>query len=97
MHLSISNINIKIWFIIFIAVKPKDSLIDLSDEAVGGTDASLVSQMSRMGTATGQLMSINSVTAQSGADEFDMLAQSRNDPVRAVGYVRRSEIHNFFS
>lgn len=42
--------------------------------------------MSRMG-ATGQLMSINSVTAQSGADEFDMLAQSRTEPIKAAGYV----------
>lgn len=44
--------------------------------------------MSRMGTATGQLMNINSVTAQSGADEFDMLAQSRTEPIKAAGYVR---------
>lgn len=51
--------------------------------------------MSRMGTATGHLMSINSVTAQSGADEFDMLAQSRNtssEPVRAAGYERKTRL-----
>lgn len=72
-----------------LAAKPKDSLIDLSDEAIDGADAaSLASQMSRMG-ATGQIMSINAVTTHSGADEFDMLAQSRTEPVKAARYIHK--------
>lgn len=76
--------------------KPSEgnSLIDLSDEATGGTDT-LTSQMAGIsiaGTTTSQMSQINSVSAQSGAavksskdvDEFDMLAQSRNTNVDVV-------------
>lgn len=63
----------------------KNSLIDLVDESQKG----LVTKFTGLtvaGTASSQLSQINSVTAQSGStggrgdiDEFDMLAQSRND------------------
>ncbi|XP_037039266.1 TOM1-like protein 2 isoform X2 [Bradysia coprophila] len=68
----------------------KDSLIDLSDEAVGVSDG-LPAKFSGLGigTASSQLSSINSVSVQSGAqakdvDEFDMLAQSRNTNIDAA-------------
>lgn len=67
------------------ATVAKDSLIDL-----GGDEKGLATKFSGLtvaGTASSQLSQINSVTAQSGStgrgrgdiDEFDMLAQSRND------------------
>lgn len=62
----------------------KDSLIDLGDESQKGL-ATKFSGLTVAGTASSQLSQINSVTAQSGStcrgdiDEFDMLAQSRND------------------
>lgn len=61
----------------------KDSLIDLGDEKGLATK---FTGLTVAGTASSQLSQINSVTAQSGStgrggdiDEFDMLAQSRND------------------
>lgn len=60
------------------------SLIDLGEEKGLATK---FSGLNVAGTASSQLSQINSVTAQSGSsgraadvDEFDMLAQSRNDP-----------------
>ncbi|XP_055376850.1 TOM1-like protein 2 isoform X2 [Condylostylus longicornis] len=66
--------------------KPKDELIDLSDGATGGSGTEdISSQFSRlgMGTASSQLSKLDGVQANVGkiskdADEFDMLAQSRN-------------------
>lgn len=65
----------------------KDALIDLSDGAAGGADG-LSSQFTGLdlGTASSQLSKIDGVAAITGAtsktandaDEFDMLAQSRN-------------------
>lgn len=67
----------------------KDSLIDLSDEAVGGGVGPdvLPKQMAGLGLASSQLSQINSVSAKSGGkdkdfDEFDILAKSRK-----TGYV----------
>lgn len=70
-------------------IKPEgNSLIDLSDEATGGSDilTTQIAGINIAGTTTSQMSQINSVSAQSGSavksgkdvDEFDMLAQSRN-------------------
>ncbi|XP_031617890.1 TOM1-like protein 2 isoform X2 [Contarinia nasturtii] len=63
--------------------RDKDSLIDLEDSGESNDKISnKFSGLSVGGMASSQLSQINNVTAQSGSkdvDEFDMLAQSRND------------------
>jgi len=76
------------------------SLIDLSDEAVGGRTDDLNAQLAGLAvsSASSQLSKLNSVAAQSGGvvrDEFDMLAKSRTSdgkPTASVMPAKDEEI-----